>query len=75
MSRVKAENTAYLMTEFAQQIIKQDATPILCISLDPIGKASLYVNKDIDEAKIVLLLRTTANNFEEQEAKKRGLIT
>ncbi len=74
MSRAKAEHTAHQMTEWAKDIVKENSRPVLCISINDIGRASMYVNKDIDEAKIVLMLRTMANQFEEQEAKKRGII-
>ncbi len=72
MSRQRAEDTANTMTNWAQDIIKQDSSPIICISQNSVGVASLYVDKRIDEAKIVLMLRTLANKFEADIAKQRG---
>jgi len=71
---MSAEHTARIMTDWATDIVKNNSNPALTIAINANGNAQLYVNKDLDPAKIVLILRTIANQFEQQEAKKQGII-
>lgn len=71
MSREALEYSTQIMARWAVAIGRDSAKPMLCISINNIGKTSIYSDKELDPSVLVVVLRQAADNIEKMYLKKQ----